>query len=108
MQRYAELRVGRKQFRVHLIEALRRIERSTRRGIVGDVLIVDGLVTHMRPGGFLHGLPVPKGFQSPLEQELRLVFLARYRADNVLIEPGGQAVGFDVGDEPMAILLTDE
>src|SRR5208283_4424727 len=91
VQRYAQLGIGGEQLRIDLLDALRRIERRARRGIIGNVLIVDGLVVHPRPSRLLHGLPVPKRFQTPVEQELRLLFLQRYRAHHVLVESGRQA-----------------
>ena len=63
---------------------------------------------HVRPGRLLHGLPVPKRLQAPVEQELRLLFLERDRAHDVFIESRRQAVGLDVGDEAVPILLAEE
>ena len=86
VQRNAELGVGREQFRIHLIEALRRIRRRPRRRVIGNVLVVDGLVVHMRPGRLLHGLPVPECLQPPVEQKLRLVLLLRNGGHDIFIE----------------------
>ena len=46
VQRYAELGIGCEQLRIDLVEALRRILRLARRGIIGDFLVVDRLVSH--------------------------------------------------------------
>ncbi len=108
MQRDSQFLVGGEQFRVNLIQALRRIRRRPRRGIIRDVLVVDGLVAHMSPGGLLHRLPVPKCFQPPIQQKFRFVFLFRDCGDHVLIESGRQAVGLDVGDKAVAIFLADQ
>ena len=108
MQRDAELGVGGQQLRVDVVEVLRRVQRRARRRIIGDVLIVDGLVVHVRPGRLAHGLPVTECLQAPIEQELRFVLLARYRRDHVLVQSGRQAVGFDVRDESVPVLLIDQ
>jgi len=40
---------------------------------------------------------------APVQQELRLLLLARDGADRVLVQARGQAVGLDVGDKAMLV-----
>ena len=51
---------------------------------------------------------MPKRLQTPVQQKLRLVFLFRYGSHDIFIESRRQAVGLDIGDEPVPILLREE
>ena len=101
----AELLVGLQQLRIHLVQALGAVFLALGRGVINDVLVVDGRVVDVRPGGLLHGQPVPVGLEAPFQQPLRLVLLGRNQADDVLVQAAGDGIGFDVGDEPPLIFL---
>ena len=101
MQRNAEFGVSLEQFRVHLIQALRLVERRARCRIIRDVLIIDRLVVYVRPRRLAHRLPVAECLEA-------LVLLARDGGDHPLVESGRQAVRFDIGHEAVAVLLIDE
>src|SRR5690606_14488182 len=68
----------------------------------------DGLDAQVGPIRLLHREPVSVRLETPLEHEARLVLLARDQTDDVLVQPGRHSIGFDVGDEPVAVLLLDE
>ena len=108
MQRNAELGIRLEKLRINLVQTLRRVHGRARRRVIRDVLVVDGFVVHVRPSRLLHGLPVAERLQAPIEQELRFVFLARDGGHDVLVEAGRQTIGFDIGDEPVPILLIDQ
>jgi hypothetical protein len=46
--------------------------------------------------------------QSPVEQELRLVLFPRYGGHDIFIESRRQAVGLDIRDEAVPVLLREE
>src|ERR1700675_2602398 len=63
---------------------------------------------HMSPRRLLHGLPMPKRLEPPVQQELRLLLLLRYGGHDPFIESGRQAVGLDIGDEAGPVLLREQ
>src|SRR5262249_41027558 len=52
-----------------------------------------------------HGQPAPESLEPPREHPLGLVLLRRDEADGVFVEPLGGALGFDIGDEAVLILI---
>src|SRR5204863_1562454 len=78
------------------------------RGIITDLLIIDGWIMYLRPGRFLHGEPVTIGFQPPFEEEVRFIFLLRNEADDVLAQPGRSGVGLQVSVEAVLVFLLYE
>ncbi len=104
-QRDAELGVGLQKLRIDLVEALGAALFRFGRGIVNDVLVIDGRVVNVGPGGLLHGLPVAEGLEPPFQQPFRFLFLGGDQADDVFVEAAGDGVGFDIGDEPPLIFL---
>ena len=105
VQRNAELLVGFQKLRIHLVETLRRILLRLRGRVVGNGLVVDGLVMNVRPVRLGHRPPVAIGFQAPLGHPFRLVLLGRNQPDDVLVQPRRRGVRFDVGDEAGIVLV---
>src|SRR2546428_2070227 len=104
LERDPELRVQRADLRVDVLEALDRFLRF-RRGVVDDVLIVDGRIPDVRPLRLLHREPVAVGAESPVEHPLGLVFLAGDEPDDVLVQALRDRLHLDVGDEAVFVLL---
>ena len=98
-QRDAELLVGFEKLGVDFVQALGLVLGAFRGGIVGNRLIVDRLVMQMRPFRRAHLFPLPECFEAPVEHPFRLVFLGRNEADDILVQPRRNRVGFQVGDE---------
>ena len=105
LQGDAELVVGLQQLGIDLVQALGAVLLGLGRGVVNDVLVVDGRVVDVGPGRLLHGQPVAIGLQAPFEQPFRLVLLGGNQADDVLVQAAGDGIGFDVGDESPLIFL---
>ena len=84
----AELFVGAEEFGVDLVEALELLL-GLGGGVVDDVLVVDGGIVDVGPGGgLLFGLeffPVSEGLETPFEHEFGLDFLGGDPADDVLV-----------------------
>ena len=76
-----------------------------RRGVVVEVLVVDRAVIDPRPGRLAHGQPAPIGVEPPLQHPLGLVLLGRDEADGVFVQALGGLVGFDIGHEPVLVLV---
>jgi hypothetical protein len=51
---------------------------------------------------------VPVRLQAPLQQKVGLVLFLGDGGHDIFIKSGRQAVGLDVGNEPMPIFLTDQ
>ena len=103
-QRNAELLVGPENFRVDLVERL-RAGLLLRRRVVIEVLVVDLVVVDPRPVRLLHGEPAAIGVETPRQHPFRLVLLGRNEPDGVLGKALRGLVGFDVGDEPVLVLV---
>jgi hypothetical protein len=99
----AQLLVGAQQFRIDLVQALGAFP-GFGRGVVVQVLVVDGRVAHAGPFRFGHGQPVPVGLEPPVEHEGGLALLRRDQADDILVQAHGQGVLLDVGDEAPPIV----
>ncbi len=102
VERYAELGVRAEQLGIDLVEA------PQLRGLLGRRVIADALVVYLRIGDvrpvrLLHREPPAIGFQTPLEQPLRLVLLERDQPDGIFAEPGRHGVGLDVRHPPVLI-----
>src|SRR6476660_8480037 len=102
-QRYAEFFVGLENFRIDFIERSQRLFLWCR--IVIGVLIIDLGIVDTCPGRLPHGLPTLIGLQPPVQHPLRLAFLGRNETDSVFGKPLGSLLGFDIGDEPVFILV---
>ena len=92
---------------IDLVEAVQHLL-LLRRRVVDDVLVVDRVVLDVLPGRLLHRQPQAIRLQAPLEQPLRLVLLLRDQPDDVLVEPLGDRLGFDVGEEAVFVLACGE
>ena len=103
-QRDAELVVGLEDFRIDLVERL-GAGLLLRRGEIIQVLIVDRGVGDPGPGRLPHGQPAAIGVEPPGQHPRRLVLLLRDEADDVFGKAFGRLVGFDVGDEPVLVLV---
>ena len=108
VQRDPELFVGLEQFGIDLVEALRAVVLRFRGGVVRDLVVVDRWVVEVRPAGLGHGEPVAVGPQAPFGEERGLLLLARDEPDDVLVEAGGDGVGFQVGDETVLVFPPDQ
>jgi hypothetical protein len=102
-QRNAELGVGLEDFGVDLVERRQRI--ALRRRIIIEVLVVDRAVIDARPLRLAHGQPAAIGVEPPLQHPGGLVLLRRDEADGILGQALGGLVGFDIGDEPVLVLV---
>ena len=100
----AELVVGLEDFRIDVVERLRRLEVG-RRGIIVGVLIVDRPVIDARPLRLAHGEPAPIGVEPPFEHPGGLVLLRRNEADGVLRQALRGLVGRDQRLEPILVLV---
>ena len=108
LQRNAELLVGFQELRIHFVEAFRSFAGLLRRGVVDDVLVIDGFVMDLWPGRFFHRLPVPERLEPPVGQPRRFVFLARNQPDDVLVQTRRRGLGFHVGVETVFVFLFDQ
>ena len=108
VQRHAELLVGRQQFRVDFIEALRAVLLGLRRRVVRDRLVIDRRDAQVRPVGLAHREPVPNAFSRQSSMNCGSRFLQRNHAHDVLVEAGRQRVRLDVRDEAVLVFLRDE
>ncbi len=107
----AELLVRAQNLRVNLVEAV-ELRLLLRGRVVGDVLVVDGSDGQVGPRWrsffFRHAEPVAQRVQAPLQHELGLALARRDEANDVFVEPLGDTVLVDVGDEaPLVILLSE-
>ncbi len=102
-QRNAELLVSLENFRIDLVERGQRL--LLRRRIVIGVLVIDLGIVDARPGRLAHGQPALVGAEPPLEHPFRLVLLGRDETDGVFRQALGGLFGFDVGDEPVFVLV---
>ena len=98
----AELLVGAQQLGIDLVQRLRPGHALGRRIIV-EVLEVDLRVFHPRPGRLVHGQPAPIGVEAPFGHPFRFVLLCGNEANDILVQPLGRLLGFDLGDEPVLI-----
>ncbi len=104
LERNAELLIGLENFRIDVGQRLRRNKLLRRRIIIG-VLIVDLGIVDARPGRLAHGQPAAIGLEPPGQHPLRLVLLGRDETDGIFGKTLGGLVGFDIGDEPVFILV---
>ncbi len=93
--------------RIHLVQAVQHLL-LLRRGVIGDVLVVDGLVPEVVPGRLLHGLPQPEGLEPPLQKPLGLLLLRGDQADDLLGEPLRNGLGFDIREKAVLVLAVGE
>ncbi len=103
-QRDAELVVGLEDLGVDLVERLRAVL-LLRRRIIIEVLVGDRGVLNPGPGRLPHGQPAAIGVEPPGEHPLGLVLLRRNEPDDIFGQPLGRLIGFDVGDEPVLVLV---
>ena len=104
LERNAELLEGGADLGIDLVEAV-QLRLLPGRRVVADVLVVDGRVGDVLPRRLGHLLPGAKRLEPPVEQPLGLVLLGRDEPDDVLVQPLGDDVLFDVGDEPVLVVL---
>ena len=108
VDRNAEFRIGLQQLGIDLVEAVER-GLLLGRGVVDDVLVVDGIELDVGPLGLAllarHLEPILQGFQAPLQHELGLAFARRDQAHDVFIEPLGHAIFVDLGDKAPFVIL---
>ena len=103
-QRNAELLVGLEDFRIDLVERLRRRVLLGRRVVV-DVLVVDRRIVDPRPCGLAHGEPVPVGEQAPFQHPVRLLLLGRDEADGIFGKALRRLFGLDLRLKPVLVLV---
>src|SRR5262249_5760348 len=103
-QRNSELLVGGEYLRIDLVQRF-RAGLLLRRGVVIDVLIIDGPELYARPSGLLHGEPAAIGIKPPAQHPLRLILLLGNETDNILGQALGSLFGFNVCDETILILV---
>ena len=108
VQRNAELVIGFQELRVDLIEAFRTVFVGLRCGVVGDRVVVDLRVVHVRPLRLLHVEPLPIGLQAPLEHELGFLLACRNRAHDILVQSRRQAVARNIGDKAVLVAAIDQ
>jgi hypothetical protein len=99
----SKLLIGPEDFRVDFIERLQHV--PLRRGVVIEVLVVDRAVIDTRPMRFAHGQPAAIGLEPPFEHPGRIVLLRRNETNGIFAQALGGLVGFDIGDEPIFILV---
>ena len=61
-----------------------------------------------RPVGLFHLQPLSVGPQSEIEQESGLILLAGDQPNNILAQPLGDLLGFDIGHEAVLVRLADQ
>ena len=103
LQRDAQPVEGAQQFRIDLVQ------RIVFGGFLGSRVIADPveigtLVLQVRPSGFLHRLPVAEGAQAVFGHPVRFAFAGGNGADDILVEPLGKGVGFDVRVKAVFVL----
>jgi hypothetical protein len=103
-----ELVVGLEKLGIDVVQAPGAVGLVLRGRVVGNGLEVDGRVVHPGPPGLLHPLPVPEGLEAPVEHELRLALDRGDQANDVLVQPRGQGLAFDVRDEAVPVLAGDD
>ena len=102
-QRNAELLVGLEDFRIDFVERRQRI--LLRRRIVIGVLIIDLRIIDACPSRLAHGEPALKGFEPPGQHPFRLILFGRNETDGIFRQALRGLLGFDIGDEPVFILV---
>ncbi len=102
-ERNAELLVRAQNLGVDLVERGERFALGRR--IVIEILIVDLGIGHARPVRLAHGQPALEGLEPPRQHPLRLVLLGGDETNGAFIEALGGLFGFDVGDEPIFVLI---
>ena len=111
LERDAQFFIGPQELRVQFIQALQP-RLLFGRGIVNDVLIVDGRVVDIGPLRFglrlLERHPVPECPQPPLKHELGLRLFVRNQADGLFVQSLGDSLFFDRGDKTPLVLLIRE
>ena len=107
-ERDAQFFVRAQQLRIDILQALGAVALGLGRGVVDNLLVVDGRVAHIGPGRFLHLEPLPVGAQAPLQHERRFLLFGRDRRDDVFVQPGSDGVSLDIGDETVLVLLLGE
>src|SRR3989454_2645513 len=90
--------------RIDVLESVLRLLLLLR-GVVDDVLVVDRWIGDVRPLRLLHREPVAVRPETPLEEPLGLVLLARNEPDDVLVEALRRLVLIEIGDEAVLVLL---
>ena len=98
----AELFVGLEDFGVYFVKGLGALLGG---GVVDDVLVVDGRVVDVLPGGLLHGQPMSVSSEAPLEHEVGFALLLRDKADDVFVKARGDLVLVDLGNETVLVFL---
>jgi hypothetical protein len=58
-----------------------------------------------RPVRLFHGQPAAISVEAPFQHPFRLVLLGRDQADHVFIQARRHGVGFDIGLEPVFVLV---
>ena len=105
-QRYAQLAERLQHLRVNIFYALGPFFRRLGRGVVTDVLKIDGRVLNVSPGRLAVVLasPEPIRLESPFQHPLRLILLGRDQPHDILAEALGKRVLLDVdGETPFVI-----
>ena len=108
LQRNAQLVVGLQQFRIYFVETLGSIRITLGCRVVTDRLEVYGGVANLGPVGLLHVLPTAKSVQSPLKNEVGLIFFGGKKTNDVFIQARRQGIGFDVRDKAFLVLTTNQ
>ena len=111
LQRDSQLAERLQQFRVYVVETLRRVTAvlRLRSGVVVDIPVVDGIEFHLRPRRLLVLLlrPVPVRPQPPVQHPFRLVLLLRDQTNDVLVDPLRRKVGVNVRVEAILVVAVD-
>ncbi len=91
------------QLRIHLVEAAGS-SFGARCCIVAYILEINLGDTQMRPARHCQGAPMAVSLKTEVQQPLRLTFLCRYQAHDLLAQSAGNDVGVDVGREAILVL----
>ena len=105
VQRDTQFLVGFQQFRVNLVQAFGAVRFGFWSGVIGNGLVVDGRVMHVRPFRFGHARPAPERIQAPFQQPFGFFLFGGYQCDNLFVEAGRDGIGIDLGNETVFVFL---
>jgi len=100
----AQLLIKGENFGIDLLRTFRPAV-ALRRGVIDDILIIDGREFDIGPERLLHGLPVTESLEPPFEHELWFMLPGRDTANNPLIQPLGQSLCVDIRYKTVFVFL---
>ena len=106
LKRYTQLVEGRQHLRVDLFQTPGPIFLGGGRGVIDNVLIVDGRVVNVSPLGLFEVQfdPVAVGLEAPLQHPIRFALFGGDEPDDIFVQPFRGHVRLDVDSEPPLVV----